>query len=121
MLRHGHVISQDIFGKHYPYPLNNVSYERPSIVCHDIKNSAMPDGADSILEDSRFSSIAPFIKKEFYDSMTTSQMKELAEKRKKKKIVTKAFPNVPPMMTIDYEKRGTAGATKRQVHRQLFA
>lgn len=121
MLRHGHVISQDIFGKHFPYPLNNVSYERPSIVCHDIKNSAMPDGADSILDDSRFSSIAPFIKKEFYDSMTTAQMKELAEKRKKKKIITKSFPNVPAMMSIDYEKRGTTGAIKRQVHRQLFA
>jgi hypothetical protein len=78
--------------------------------------------------------------------MSTAQMKELAEKRKRKKIITKVgstpvlftcrlyplnlfvyclylqtFPNVPAMMSIDYEKRGSPGAVKRQVHRQLFA
>jgi hypothetical protein len=53
--------------------------------------------------------------------MSTAQMKELAEKRKRKKIVTKVFPNIPAIMSIDYEKRGSPGAVKRQVHRQLFA
>lgn len=63
MLRHGRHIPVDMISMKYKYPLNNISYERPSMLASNIKDASLPSTAENILEDTRFQSIAPFTKR----------------------------------------------------------
>lgn len=65
MLRHGRHIPVDMISIKYKYPLNSISYEKPSTLASNIQNASLPSGAESILEDTRFQSIAPFSKRVF--------------------------------------------------------
>mmetsp|Transcript_23406 Transcript_23406/g.34343 ORF Transcript_23406/g.34343 Transcript_23406/m.34343 type:complete len:223 (-) Transcript_23406:177-845(-) len=117
MLRHGRHIPVDMISVKYKYPLNQIAYERPSTLASSLHNASLPSGAESILEETRFQSIAPFSKKEFYQSMSAQQQHELAQRRRRKRIVTKTFPVTQAPFVLDYEKRGTKGAAKRHVHK----
>jgi hypothetical protein len=63
MLRHGRHIPVDMISVKYKYPLNNISYERPSVLASNIQNASLPSCAENILEETRFQSIAPFTKR----------------------------------------------------------
>jgi hypothetical protein len=68
MLRHGRHIPVDMISIKYKYPLNNISYERPSALASNIMNASLPSGAENILDDTRFQSIAPFTKRVSFGS-----------------------------------------------------
>lgn len=86
-LNYGKTLTTSFLSRKFPHPLNNIYHEKstrygPSLVlvspfylrlvitlaicvsCHrlasSMHNAALPDGAESILEDSRFESIAAF-------------------------------------------------------------
>lgn len=120
MLRHGRNIPMNMLSPKYKYPLNNIAYESPSRLASDVANAMLPSDADNILEDSRFSSVAPFTTKSFYQSMSAEQQCDLARRRITKRLVTPAYPVVQPIFALDYEKRGTKGATKRHVHKMYM-
>jgi hypothetical protein len=63
MLRHGRHIPVDMISVKYKYPLNNISYEKPSSLASNIQNASLPSCAENILEETRFQSIAPFTKR----------------------------------------------------------
>ena len=63
ILRHGRDIPLEMISMKYQYPLNKITYEKSSILASNIQNASLPSGAESILEDTRFQSIAPFSKR----------------------------------------------------------
>jgi hypothetical protein len=120
MLRYGKNIPVDMIHIKFKYPLNSIAYEAPSALTTDICNAMLPSSAENILAESRFASVAPFTTKCFYQSMSAETQCDLAKRRITKRLKTPAYPVTQPLFALDYEKRGTKGATKRHVSKMYL-
>jgi hypothetical protein len=62
-LNFGKALPVSFLSQKFSHPLNNIYYEKSTQLASSMHNSSLPDGADSILEDSRYECIASFSRK----------------------------------------------------------
>lgn len=119
-LHNGCEIPANLYPTKINYPLNYISYSKPSILANSVENANLPSCAENILDDSRFESICSFVKKDFMEKTFPSTKRELSLRRRRKKIITDITPIQIPIFELDYEKRGSSKAVKRHVHKQFL-
>lgn len=122
-LNFGKTLPVNFLSQKFSHPLNNIYYEKSTQLASSIYNSFLPDGAESILEDSRYECIASFSRKEFYQSMPLADRLMIAELRAERgsslpRPSVQHYGAQEPGFAIDYKSRGSPGARKRFICRQ---